>query len=105
MINLMWACFFCWLTAFGNSFCDAIKFSKMKDKYDFLWHCVKWLLDRPSLFLFGFFAKDTIIKQYQEYGFDIWHYTLEFYVLMIFILISGIIWQINYRCWRRKFDK
>jgi len=100
MIDLMWACFFCWLTAFGNSLCDAIKFSKVKDKYDFLWHCIKYGLDRPAMFGYGLFSY-TILKEFK----DFWHYNWIFVIWCSFTVTSFIIWQINYRCWRRKFDK
>jgi len=98
--SLLFAIVFCILRSLANSFGDALYFSNNINKYNGLWHWIKWGIDRPSLFLFGFFSYNTIICQITN---DFWHYTDEFLVWAGFFIGSFFIWQIHYRYWRKKF--
>jgi len=98
--SLIFAIVFCILRSLANSFSDALYFSDSINKFNNLWHWIKWGIDRPSLFLFGFFSYNTIVYQIKN---DFWHYTNEFLVWSGFFIGSFFIWQIHYKYWRKKF--
>lgn len=90
------------LTSLADSFCDALYFSQAIKKYNNLWHWVKHGLNRPSLLLAGIFSFQILEKQIKN---DFWHYEKDFLVLLFFFIVSFFIWQINYRYWKKFFDR
>ena len=98
------ACICIVLTQFGNSLGDAIKFTHpfVAKYYDNLWHWIKWVFDRPSLFFAGFFARPIIEKQFKN---DIWHYDSQFLIWFFIVVLSFFGWLLNYGCWKKYLKK
>jgi len=90
------------LTSFGNSFCDSIVFSKAYGKQDSLWHWIKYGVDRLFLSIFWFVSFSIIYEQCYN---DIWHYTNEFLILLAIYIAGFFVWQINYRYWKKYWNK
>jgi hypothetical protein len=90
------------LSMLGNSFCDAIIFSKAYGKQGNLWHWIKYGIDKLFHGLF-WFATFAII--YRECYNDMWHYTNEFLIWLAVYLTGFFIWQINYRFWKKYWNK
>lgn len=90
------------LASFGNSFCDAIIFSKAYGKQGDLWHQIKYTADKPCYTLFGFFSFAIIWRECYN---DMWHYTNEFLIWLAVYLAGFFIWQGNYRYWKKYWNK
>jgi len=91
------------LTQSANSFGDAIKFGGMGMRYDFLWHAIKYSIDRPTLFFAGFFSF-PIITEFINIG-DWWHYENGFYYFIVGVIVSILIWRPVYKLARKQFKK
>jgi hypothetical protein len=102
---LFFSIFFLYFSVLGNSFNDALLFSGAKNgrRSDLLWHFVKYLVDRPFLFLSGVMAFQVLVEQWLAYNWDIFHYTMEFFIWVAFIVNSFVIWQVHYRWWKKYF--
>lgn len=86
-----------------NSVQDAINFTDLIriKKYNHIWHVLKWVFDRPLLFVSGILFSD-IIKEYvallkSDYQYWLWHYTSEIYILFIAIVLGLFFWQVVYK--------
>ena len=93
------------ISQLANSFCDAVKFSRrdIADRYDNLWHWIKWPVDRVCLFLAGFFSFDIVKNQFDQN--DLWHYNNDFYCLVVVIVLSIFVaWPLHYRYWKMFFN-
>ena len=110
MINAHWlAIMFACISALANSAGDAMKFAHPntagKD-HDFLWHVLKWPIDRLSLLLCGVFSWPVLYEFVQAK--DLWHYTARAHWWFSGMVLSILIWWPHYQFWkkyiRRKYE-
>jgi len=98
-----------YLSQFGNSLGDSIKFSGLGigEKLDNLWHYVKYSIDRPLLFIAGMLSHDVLmpfLRQVFNSG-DVWHKDISFIIYTMFLVLSFFFWEFSYRLCKKVLRK
>lgn len=87
----------------SNAICDAVIFTGYKNtkKRDFLWHCLKWIIDRTFLFFSGVYFGESILEYFimlkVDFYYRVWHYTEGIIVFAASICFSFFLWQCCYK--------
>ena len=91
-----------------DSFQQAIKHTQSKYRinrgWDYAWHYIYWLIDKPLFGVYGYFVVDYIVKNWLWFH-DFWHYRPDHFAFATHLILGIMGWQLSYKLvWKPFFE-